>query len=47
MQKITHGALFSGSGGFYVFEGIALQINSGDSPGNNESFNQEKGERSV
>lgn len=31
----------------YVFEGIALQINSGDSPGSNESFNQEKGERSV
>ena len=32
----------------YVFEGIALQINSGDSLGSNESFNQvEKGERSV
>lgn len=31
----------------YVFEGIALQINSGNSPGNNESFNQKKGDRSV
>lgn len=31
----------------YVFEGIALQINLGDSPGSNESLNQEKGERSV